>query len=131
MSKYEQQKIIKISARGVATHEKGETGTLCVAFPETCEAWELDYNQQSQDAQTGELVQIVSTLNKKPLKVFDNRPDISGQSIQSIGAQEFDAAIMQIEQDNQKKSMLLWLGILMLTLAVIIGLVVLVSMYKG
>lgn len=126
--KNQTQKIIKINARGVVKKDKLDVGYLCMSSPETYEAWEMDYNQQSKDAKTGDLVQFVSTLNKKPLKIFKNRPEITAQSILSIAKQEIRATIMEIETENQKKSMLLWLGIFLLALLLLIGIIILSNM---
>lgn len=128
MAKAEMQEVIIINARGVATHQKLEVGNLCMASDDTSEAWELDYNQQSKDVKTGKLVQFISTLNKKPLRIFKNRPQIPGLSILNIAKQEFKASIMEIEEENHRKSMLLWLGIIIMSIIVTIALIILLNM---
>lgn len=128
MAKAEMQDVIIINARGIAKHDRLEVGNLCMASDETSEAWELDYNQQSKDAETGKMIQVISTLNKKPLRVFKSRPTIPGLSILSIAKQEFKASIMEIEEENSRKSMLLWLGIIIVLLLLIIGIVILTNM---
>lgn len=122
------QAVINITAKGIAEHFKLDVGTLSIASPDTFEAWELDYNQQARNARTGEYTQFVSSLNKRPIKIFSNRPQSQSQSTKSMAAQQFDEKLVQIEKVNQRQSMLLWLGIFILALALMTGLIVLLNM---
>lgn len=119
-----EQSVIIITAKGIAEHDKLEAGTLCFADPDRFQAWELDYNQQAKEENKGHFTQFVSTLNKKPLKIFDNRPQLRSQSANQIAAQQFDEQLVQVHQAKQKQSMLLWLGIISLSILLMIGLIV-------
>ena len=122
------QETVIVTAKGIAEHDKLEVGTLCIASPDTFEAYELDYNQQARNEKTGQFTQFVSSLNKKPLKIFENRKQSRSQSTRSIAAQQFDEKLVQIHKGQQKQSMLLWLGIIILALIIIIGLVIFFNM---
>lgn len=127
MSKVDYQKVKIIDVTGRGRKGKFEIGRNFMVSDDTSQAWEIDYNQQSRDP-NGSLVQFISTLNKKPLQVFDDRSSIPGTSILSIAKQEFRATLVEIEEEHQKKSMLLWLGIIILSLLFVILLIVLLSM---
>ena len=105
--------------------------TLHIESPDTIEAWELDPYQLSRDEKKGNNLQVVSERNKKPLKVFRDRPAIAGRAIETIAGQKFDEEMTIIQERKQKQSMLLWIGIITAIIAVTIGIIVLVNMKGG
>lgn len=105
-----------------------ETDVLYAASPETIEAWELDTNQQARDELTGRYIQVVSERSKKPLRIFKDRPLLSGPSTEAIASQKQDAELAFLNTKSQKNSMLIWIGIICVILAVIIGLIVLLNL---
>jgi len=102
-----------------------ECDTMHIESPTSFEAWELDSYHLSRDETTGEPLQLISERNKKPLRVFRDRPLITGRAIETIAAQQFDERMTIIQERNQKQSMLLWLGIIAVLMAIIIGIIVL------
>ncbi len=128
MANKEKQAIYKVTAQGRVEHEKLEVGTLCCANPDKFEAWELDYNQQAKDEETGGFIQFVSSLNKKPLKIYRNIPQSESHTTRQIAMQQFDEQLTTLLEKSSKNSMLLWLGIILVLLLLIIGLVVLSNM---
>lgn len=119
-----------ITARGILEHKKLGAGTQCFACPDIFAAWELDYNQQAKDEKTGRYTQFVSSLNKKPLKIYQNRPQLQSQPTRNIAAQQFDEKLVQIHKQQQQQIMVRWLGIIVLALALIVALIVLVYVRK-
>ena len=107
---------------------KLEADVLYVSSPSTTEAWELDPNQQAQNEKTGQYTQFVTGTNRKPLKIFKNVPEQATKPLQTIAGQKFDEYFSYLEEKNQKQSMLLWIGIITVIIAVTIGIVVLVNM---
>lgn len=128
IGKDKKQEVVIITAKGVAQHEVLEADSLCFTSPNTLEAWELDYNQQAKNEETGQFTQFVSSLNKQPLKIYENREQSESHATKVIAAQKFDEKLTQIQKDSESKSMLLWMGIITVVLAIIIGLIVLANM---
>ncbi|OGN90745.1 MAG: hypothetical protein A2Z70_01315 [Chloroflexi bacterium RBG_13_48_17] len=122
------QQTIIITPKGTTEKEKLQVGSILIARPDTYEAWELDYNQQARNEKNGAFVQFVSSWNKTPIKIFENRPSIKGQSTQIIAAQQFDEKLTQTHKAQQHLSQLLWLGIFGALTVIIIGLVILFNM---
>jgi len=123
------KQVIKVfSAQGAIGNRKLEMGTLCVADPDMFRAWESDYNQQARNEKTNQLTQFMSTLNKQPIKIYQNRPQSKSQSTVQIMAQQFDEKLVQVHEENHRQSMLIWLGIIILALTLSISLMALANM---
>lgn len=125
-TKYQDTRII--SPDGNIEHEELESGNLCFGRSSHFQSWEFDYYQQVIDEKTGQRVQFVSTLNKRPLTIFKHRPTIEGQSTTQLGNQMFDEKMMQIHKQHQSMSMIMWVGIVCLALVIIIGLIIWANM---
>ena len=115
------QHIIEITAKGELLKDKLEVGTLCVADPKEFKAWELDFNQQARDERSGQFVQFVSSLNKRPLKIYRNRPQAPTQATRDIAAQQFDEQLEQVQSQHPKHTMVKWLGVIMVIELMIIA----------
>ncbi len=101
-----------------------------VASPDTLEAWELDFNQQCIDQKNGRYIQIISDRHKKPLKIFKNRPTLSGSTTDTISSRKEDEELAFLNSRKEKNKMVLWVGIIAALIAVVISIVVLVNMNK-
>src|SRR4030043_93435 len=101
-----------------------------VASPDTLEAWELDFNQQCVDEKSGRYCQVISDRNKKPLKIFKNRPTLSGSTTETIASRKEDEELAFLNAHREKNKMLLWVGIIAALLAVVISIVVLVQLNR-
>lgn len=123
--RHPKQNVIVITADGFADHRKLEVGSLCFASPDDCEAWEIDYLQQSKDERTGKLFQFVSILNKRPLRIYKSRPQSKSQPTRDIARQQFYEQLLLIRKKKERQSMMLWLGIVLVILAIILGMLVL------
>src|SRR4030043_1025989 len=102
-----------------------------VASPDTLEAWELDFNQQCVDEKSGRYCQVISDRNKKPLKIFKNRPTLSGSTTETIASRKEDEELAFLNTHKEKNKMLLWVGIIAALFAVVISIVVLVQLQKS
>lgn len=119
------QDVYIVTAKGVAEREKLDTGITSAALPDYFQAWEIDYNQQAEDEHTGQPTQFVSSLNQRPLIIYKSRPQLRSTLAAVLAVRQFDEKLTQIHEQQQKQSMLLWLGIIIMALLVLIGIVIL------
>lgn len=105
-----------------------EADDLYAADHERPAAWELDFNQQAKNERTGVFLQVISVLSKKPVKIYRGKPERSSQSTTTIASNAQDRALTFQGRRKSKNSLVLWLGIFLLSLVMIIGIIVLVNM---
>lgn len=88
-----------------------EAGTLHAESPETLEAWGLYADQQCKDEFTDEYVQFISSTHCKPLKVYENFPNLGDVDTEIISARDVDEELIYIDQGRKSGGMMLWVGI--------------------
>lgn len=98
---------------------------LFITSPDTIEAWESDLNQQAKDDKTGRLVQVISDISKKPIKVYKERPALDGQTTEVIASRKQDEELAFMDSRKMKNSLVLWVGIIAALFAVVISIGVL------
>lgn len=103
----------------------------CIAAPEDLQAWESDFSQQFIDRKTGRFVQVISDLNKKPIRVFKDRPSIKGRATDVISSRKQDEELAFLNTHKEKNRALTWVGIIAVLFALVISIVVLVQLRKG
>lgn len=108
-----------------------ETDTLYAASPESIEAWEIDPNQQARNEKDGVSLQIVSEISKQAIKIYPSWDALKGLSTDKIASKKQDEELAFMESRRSKNSMLLWLGIICLVLALTVGLIVLIKLMQG
>lgn len=90
-------------------------------------AWELAFPQIAQDVKSGKQIQFISELTQTPIKIFNNRPDISSETSKNIFHRKVKEALSQLEVKRKNSGMLLWLGIVAGLFCLTISIVVLAN----
>ena len=90
------------------------------------EAWALNNHQIAIDEETGRYFQTVCERSYKPLIVFGlddgDGSDVIGKNVDTLFEQKFMEALALSLQHKVKDKRTVWLGVTVLTLALIIGL---------
>jgi hypothetical protein len=105
-----------------------ETEPGYIVSSDTVEAWHQDYNQQTKDEKRGRVFQVISERSKNPLKIFQERKPVKGQTTEVIASQTQDSELAFMNSKREKNKMLIWVGIIAALLAVVISIVVLVKL---
>ena len=109
--KEEYQRTVIITPTGDIDERQLIQQTRLISWPDMFQAWELDSRQQVRDEDSGKMTQFVSSVNKRPLKIYRNRTRAAGRATEVIAAQEFDKKLTSVTEQESRHSMLLWLGI--------------------
>jgi hypothetical protein len=104
-----------------------EAGPDYIIDYNSARAWELDYSQQVQDKKTGKLIQYISELDRRPIKVYKNRTAASSDTALNIFHRKVKEALSQLEVKKKNNGMLLWLGIIAGLFCLTISIVVLTN----
>lgn len=116
------QNVVMIFGNGEVAEMALEADEDYIVDPGNIMAWERDFNQQFKDPSNGKFYQVISTRNKKPLRIFKERQAISGSSTDSIASRKQDEELTIMDSRKEHNKGLLWIGIIaaMMTLIVII-----------
>lgn len=84
---------------------------------DTLEAWEQDINQQCQDEKDRN-IQVISELQKKPLRIFKKKPVNSGPSTNILASRRQDEELSFMNQRKEKNKTLTWIAVIVAMLTV-------------
>ena len=86
-------------------------------------AWEIDFSQQFKRG--NKIVQLICEWDQTPIQVFKGREPHISEASNNIFYRKFKEALSLLDTERRNTSILLWLGIIAVTLAIPITILVL------
>lgn len=122
------QDVLILTETNSVVGQKLKAEVAYAVSPDTVEAWALDANQQAIAEKSKRFVQVICERTYKPVPVFNlNEKDDGtvGKNVNTIAQQKEDEELAFVEQHEAKDRRLVWVGIIVLILALTLGAIVL------
>lgn len=123
----QKQSLSIFTETGDVEDAKAEADIQYVSLPQDFFAWMLSNYQMAFDEVKQVWVQTVSFRNKKPMRVFEEWPNITDSPVDNIATDKFDEASALRDEEKSKDSMQMWWVIIALALTIIMGIMILVK----
>lgn len=88
-----------------------------IVSPDSLEAWEEDINQQFHDRR-GRNTQVISELQKRPLKIYQDKPENTGPGTAVLASRKQDEELSFTSKRKEKNKLLTWVAVIVAMLTV-------------